>query len=188
MTTCGPPTLWEQQLQKKNFTHFPTLSEQPDVTQTAADKYASLISNLNLEFQTRFQDFEKHRVLFSAFATPFTVDVNSLPGTLQMESCEIRCDAQLKEKFHQVGLEEFYKTYLDKEKYPAIYKHALAMISLFGNTYVCEQLFSRMKHIKSKERTRITDEHLENCLRLATTSVEIDINELSSAKQSQTSH
>ena len=43
------------------------------------------------------------------------------------------CDTQLKKKFHQVGLEEFYKTYLDKDKYPAFYKHGLSMILLFGN-------------------------------------------------------
>ena len=52
-----------------------------------------------------------------------------------MEHCEMCCDTQLKKKFYQVGLEEFYKTYLDKDKYPAFYKHALSMVSLFGNTY-----------------------------------------------------
>lgn len=43
--------------------------------------------------------------------------MNLLPGILQMEHWEICCDTQLKENFHQVGLEEFYKTYLDKNKY-----------------------------------------------------------------------
>lgn len=37
------------------------------------------------------------------------------------------------EKFNQVGLEEIYKTYLDTVKCPAFYKHALSMISVFGN-------------------------------------------------------
>ena len=59
----------------------------------------------------------------------------TLPGWLQMEHCEICFDTQQKEKFHQVGLEELYKTYLDKDKYPAFYKHALSMVSLFRNTY-----------------------------------------------------
>ena len=45
------------------------------------------------------------------------------------------CDTQLKEKFHRIGLEEFYKKYLDKDKYPLFYKNALSMVSLFGNTY-----------------------------------------------------
>ena len=82
--------LWEQQLRTKNFTHFPvTLSLQSDVTQEGADKYASLISDFNLEFENRVQDFKKHHVLFCAFATPFAVDMNLLPGRLQMEHCEM---------------------------------------------------------------------------------------------------
>ena len=68
-------------------------------------------------------------------ATPFAVDVNLLSGRLQMEHCEMCWDTQLKEKFCQIGLEEFYKTYLDKDKYLVIYKHALSMVSLSGNTY-----------------------------------------------------
>lgn len=73
-----------------------------------------------------------------------------------------RCDTQLKEKFHQFGLEAFYKTYLDKDKYAEFYKFALSMVSLLGNTYAREQLFSPTKHIKPQVRTRITDVHLKN--------------------------
>ena len=61
--------------------------------------------------------------------------MNSLPGWLQMEHCEICCDTQLKKRFHHVSSEEFYKSYLDKDKYPAFYKHAMSVVSLFGNTY-----------------------------------------------------
>ena len=76
-------------------------------------------------------------MLLWAFATPFAIDVNLLLGRLQIEHCEMCCDTQLKEKFHHIDLEEFYyKTYLNKDKYPAFYKHALSMVSLFGNTYV----------------------------------------------------
>lgn len=92
------------------------MSLQPEIPHEAVDKYDSLISDLNLEFENRFQDFKKHHVLFSEFAMPFAVDVNLLPGRLQMEHCEMCCDTQLKEKFNQIGLEEFYKTYLDKDK------------------------------------------------------------------------
>jgi hypothetical protein len=70
----------------------------------------------------------------------------------------------LKEKFYQVGLEKFFNTYLDKDKYPAFYKHALLMFSLFVTTYNCEQHLSRMKHMKLQMRTIFTDVHLENYL------------------------
>ena len=46
-----------QQLRTKNFTHFPTLSLQSDIPEEEEDKYASLISDLDLEFENRFLDF-----------------------------------------------------------------------------------------------------------------------------------
>ena len=49
------------------------------------------------------------------------------------------------------------------------------MCSAFDSNYICEQLFSRMKHTKNKNRTKITDKHLENSLRISTSSVEPDI-------------
>ena len=43
-------------------------------------------------------------------------------------------------------------------------------MSLFGSTYICEQLFTKMKHTKSKTKSRLTDCHLENSLRVAAAS------------------
>jgi len=41
---------------------------------------------------------------------------------------------------------------------------------MFGNTYACESTFSTMKQIKSKNRSRLADETLDDSLRLASTS------------------
>lgn len=49
------------------------------------------------------------------------------------------------------------------------------MCSLFGNTGVCGHLLGRINHTKSQLRSKITDEHLENALRVVATSVEIDL-------------
>ena len=40
--------------------------------------------------------------------------------------------------------------------------------SMFGSTYVCEQLFSSVKVTKSKLRTQLNDGHLEDDILLAT--------------------
>lgn len=104
------------------------------------------------------------------------------------ECIELQSDIQLKEKFHCVPLLDFYKLYLPKDKYPSLHDQALFMASLFGSTYICEQLFSRMKYTKSKNRSKISDEHLESSLRIATTSIEPDIEALVSEKQCQISH
>jgi hypothetical protein len=42
------------------------------------------------------------------------------------------------------------------------------MSSVSGSNYRCEQLFSLMKNVKSRSRTRLTDEHLEGRMLIAT--------------------
>ena len=49
-------------------------------------------------------------------------------------------------------------------------------------------MFSRMKHVKNKNRSSITDGHLEQRMRLATTSLEADIDFLVRQKESLVAH
>ncbi|KAJ8872072.1 hypothetical protein PR048_025673 [Dryococelus australis] len=69
-----------------------------------------------------------------------------------------------------------------------IHKHVTLMTSLFGSTYLCEQVFCRMKHVKNMSRLRITDGHLESSLHVATSSIMPDIEKLIGGKQCQVSH
>ena len=101
--------------------------------------------------------------------TPFYVDINTLPVNFQMECIELQLNIQLKEKFGHVSSLDFYKTYLAGERYPSFHNHVMS--TLFIRMYVCEQLFSMMKHRKSKIRSKISDEHLDNLLRIVTTSI-----------------
>ena len=39
-------------------------------------------------------------------------------------------------------------------------KYALGILSIFGPTYVCEQLFSNINYIKHRYHTRLTDDSL----------------------------
>jgi len=48
------------------------------------------------------------------------------------------------------------------------------MLLLFGGMYICEELFSRMKLRKSNIASKISDKHLENSLRMATTAIKPD--------------
>jgi len=68
-----------------------------------------------------------------------------------------------------------FSKYFDTNILPAAHSHALQMISLFAITYLREQMFSRMKNVKSKTRTRITNTHLENSLRTASYQIKADI-------------
>jgi len=46
---------------------------------------------------------------------------------------------------------------------------------IFGSTYLCEQFFSKMNIIKSRYKSRLTDENLNMHSRVATSSVRPDI-------------
>lgn len=46
---------------------------------------------------------------------------------------------------------------IDMETYPNLQNNALKMLSLLSSTSSREHIFSRMKTIKSKTRTRLTD-------------------------------
>ena len=105
-----------------------------------------------------------------------------------MECIDMQCDSLQKEKFGQVSLLDFYRSYVPKDKYPGIYNHSLLMASLFGSTYICEQVFSRMKNIKCKSRTRITDDNLQSSLRVASSSISPNIDSIVSVKHCQVSH
>jgi hypothetical protein len=62
------------------------------------------------------------------------------------------------------------------------------MSSVFDSKHLCEQLFSLMKNVKSRTRTRLTEEYLEGCMRIATSEIEYDIERLLKQKQCQIFH
>ena len=62
-------------------------------------------------------------------------------------------------------------------------------MAFFGSTYLCEQFFSKMGFMKSLYRSVMTDEHLENGLRVASTSIKVNLNRVVQKKsQLQISH
>ena len=73
------------------------------------------------EFASRFADFRLYSGGLNLFGTSFSVDVGSVPQSLQMEIIELQCKELLKNKFDldDVFLFEFYRKYLFQSgKYP----------------------------------------------------------------------
>ncbi|KAL0830180.1 hypothetical protein ABMA28_003637 [Loxostege sticticalis] len=158
--------LWEKQLEVDNLSHFPTCKAFKESTSDTISykKYTGKIKNLQEEFERRFQDFKLQEDHFSLFTGLFSVDVEKVTVHLQMEVVEIQCQTHLKQKFDSVGALDFYK-FLPAE-YQEIRKFACKIISMFGSTYKCEQLFSLMQGNKSPARSRLTDAHLGSVLKL----------------------
>ncbi|KAK0141205.1 SCAN domain-containing protein 3 [Merluccius polli] len=74
------------------------------------------------------------------------------------------------------------------EKYPNVKQAALKLLSMFGSTYVCESLFSTLELVKSKHRSALTDTHVKELLRVATTEYEPDLRKITEGKDCQKSH
>ena len=104
-----------------------------------------------------------------------------------MELLELKGDNDLHQRFKETFLLEFYKS-LPREDYPQILKQERNSFSIFGSTYLCEQLFSRMKYAKSKAQSRLTNEHLQLSLRVATSQILPDIENMVKNVNVQNSH
>jgi hypothetical protein len=121
--------------------HFLTLNERAKSVSFNAEKYATEVGVLRREFKSRFRDFGKHEKSFRMFASPFEGNVETVPEYFQMDLINLQSREEMKSKFMNVSLLKFCKLCLPKNNFPQLYRHDIRVISLFGNTYVCESLF-----------------------------------------------
>ncbi len=172
--------LWVSQLENKKFAHFPRLQ-----------KYQTFIRELQQQFLDRFADMHAKKDDFKLFAHPFDITPDDVSEELKMELIKLQSNEFLKSKFHSdgVSLKDFYKKYLhETTSFPNLTDHAKTIICMFGSTYVCEHLFSKMKFVKNKMHTTRTDSHLDAVLRLSTSKISANVDKLSQNMQHQKSH
>lgn len=104
-----------------------------------------------------------------------------------MELIEIQCDTILKQKYIDVGIPDFYN-YLSADRFPNMLCTVRRILAMFGSTYLCEQLFSTLKNNKTPERSRLTDQHLQSILKIATAQqIEPNFEDLVKEKRCQVS-
>ena len=159
-------TLFSRQISNKSFTHFPTLAMQKEATRNA-QKYSKSLDDLHGEFCRRFCDFEKIEKSLQLVSCPLSRDPETAPQELQLEPIDLQSDSVSKEKFNSLKLNDFYAS-LNEATFPNLRRMAQKMLTLFGSTYVCEQTFSITNINKARHRSKLTDQHLESILRIAT--------------------
>ena len=126
-----------------------------------------VLTYLNEQFQTQFRDFESAEDRIRIFENPFSIKIETLPTELQLEVIELISNNNFKDYFKESSLQQFYAM-LPEESFLNLKKHAREMMSIFSSTYLCEQTFSKMKYVKSKSRTNLSDKHLQATLLIVT--------------------
>ncbi|XP_045114791.1 general transcription factor II-I repeat domain-containing protein 2-like [Portunus trituberculatus] len=100
--------LWKVQLERSNTVHFPTLQEQNPST---TDEYAGECAKLIEAFSERFKDMKSKQQELNIFATPFNVVPADVPDNLQHEIIQLQSDDELKARYNNLSLLEFYRRY-----------------------------------------------------------------------------
>ncbi|XP_073460802.1 general transcription factor II-I repeat domain-containing protein 2B-like [Aquarana catesbeiana] len=139
------------------------------------NRFIPKIEILIENFTARFQEFNELSYSFRLFSSPLTVDIVDADAHYQMELCEVQADVFLASR-PESGI-PFFKL-LPKERYPNLRDLGLKIASMFGSTYICEKAFSDLNHIKSKYRNNISNRTLLQALRLSTTNLKVDVDEL----------
>ena len=125
--------------------------------------FSSVFDGILQEFSYRFQIFKMISDTTRLVAYPHLVETESAPLNLQMELVELKNDEQFVKKFKDE--EDLLDTWRGAVKYPNLQELATKILVPFGSTCVCKAGFSRMKYLKNKYLTRLSDSNLERELR-----------------------
>ena len=118
------------------------------------------------------------------FFCPFPCTYRRCSWRYELGNNWYKCNNDLKEKYINFGNFVYIPIILTRTLSQQ-FVHTLKMVSLFGITYLCEQLFPRMKNVISKTKTPISDTHLENSLRITTCQITANIEKLVKNKHCQ---
>ncbi|XP_025413306.1 general transcription factor II-I repeat domain-containing protein 2-like [Sipha flava] len=154
----------------------------------------TLLNELNTKLQVKLKLLHKHinEQHLDHFLCCKTV-LESTKSTLnwettKMEVIELQNNDILKNAFKESNDLKIFYSSLSEIDFKGIKSFAKKMITAFGSTYICEQTFSILKFRKNKYCSRLSDEHLNAVLRISTSNLKADINELAGKIQPQKSH
>ncbi|XDV12097.1 hypothetical protein PO909_000834 [Leuciscus waleckii] len=205
----GKLTIFSSDIATSTLRYFKHLRELSTVHSISTTEICKYISGLESEFTTRFREFQKYGPIFSFLIKPDSFNGHELDLALmdwldiqnvEMELIELKTSTLWVTKFaelrkqletaarHDHGTCIFTCWISVPDKFCCLRKIALALLTVFGSTYLCEHIFSQMKSVLSPSRSRLTTDHSEACVQLKVTKYEPQIMELSKEKQDQGSH
>lgn len=195
-------SLYQDQLGDNDFTHFPILRSQVSQLRSSVSFQpaicVSYLDELASEFESRFTDLKVIMPVIHMVENPYNADVREVSQhcdrfgvskeRFEEELIELKNNNVLKQKHNDESMVDFWMHYVPGDSYSTITLCAKKILTCFGSTYVCESAFSTMGIIKSKQRNSLTDKHLHDCLRTATSAYQPDLRRLVAKMQTQVSH
>uniref|UniRef100_A0A3B3C526 Uncharacterized protein n=1 Tax=Oryzias melastigma TaxID=30732 RepID=A0A3B3C526_ORYME len=163
---------------------------------------AAFTSSLLKLFKSRFGEFREHTRLFKFITHPIecslnAVDLSYIPGVsirdFEAEVADLKASDMWGNNIARQKAELASKHMWTEMKklppedqliikawnalpvtYHTLQRVSIAVLTMFGSTYACEQSFSHLKNIKSNLRSRLTDESLNACMKLNLTKYQPD--------------
>ncbi|XP_047208167.1 solute carrier family 2 member 15a isoform X2 [Girardinichthys multiradiatus] len=180
--------------------HFPALQEQVQ-GEREVSFFVDFIDKLIINFRNRFDSFNFGPQLNLFIQNPFLItDVKRFSkevaqllkwvdhGPLQMQLINLQADVALKEQFERTDPPSFWLQMVPETTFSGLKKVAIYILTMFGSTHNCEAAFSAMDIIKTKCRSRLTNEHLHMCMRMALTPFKPRFKVLAGEARAQFSH
>lgn len=135
-------------------------------------RYSKVLDDLKTTFETRFQEFRQWEKELIIFENPFSFNTSDrdtkFSEEIRNELLIINGRNDLQNIYADSSTLEFYKVFPFSE-YPQFGSFAAKMLTCFGSTYVCEQLFSALKRVKSSDRSSLSDRKLQDQLKICAT-------------------
>lgn len=200
--------IYSTDVETGSFRYFKNLKNLSSMHPVNTSDLQLYMQELKSEFSIRFQDFQHMGPVFSFLIRPDTFKYSDLDTTLfewmeteelEMQLIDFQASTLWSAKFkdlreilesskndHATSILRSWASLPDK--FNCMKKVAFALLSAYGSTYQCKQIFSQMKHILSPHRSRLTTDHSEGCVKLKVSKYSPEISTLVKGKQGQGSH
>ena len=162
--------LLKSHLHQRNFFDFPQMKVLIDSKEIQVDDipmilFSSVFDGVLQEFSSSFQDFERISDTTRLVAYPHLVETETVPLNLQMELVKFKNDEQFVKTFKDE--EDQLDTWRGAIKYLNVQELARKTCSFWKYLGVRSRMSdSRMKYLKNKYQTRLSDSNLERGLQL----------------------
>lgn len=159
----------------------------------------TFITQLRENFSARFDDFAISRDVIGFVRDLFTISPGGefsanvrkvMPldeAAIQSELIDIQAAGDMKAALRgSESLSAFWVAC--PQEYKTLKTLAMYVLTMFGSTYTCEAAFSKINSIKTHERNRLSNQSLEDCLRISLTAVKPDVKKMVSEGKCNFSH